>query len=236
MKKIIGIAGYQYYKENNSSYFYDLEVAPKAVTDRIRKAGALPFIVPMAKAENAKEYIDMIDALVLPGGDDVSPIHYNEEPMDKLGTNSPERDLFDLALIEEARKQGKAIFGICRGLQIINVAFGGSLYQDLSYYDALEIQHIQKSNLKYPTHSVIFAENSFLNQLFGDKLLVNSYHHQAIKNLADGLKVIARANDGVIEAIESTDPTQRVFAIQWHPELLENDLHQKLFDYFVEII
>lgn len=236
MKPIVGIAGYQYYKEHNSDYFYDLEISPKGVTDHLRKAGALPIIIPLSKPEDAKSYVDKIDALVIPGGDDVSPIYYGEEPLSKLGKNSPKRDLFDLALIKEAHKQQKPILGICRGLQIINVAFGGSLYQDLSYKASVNVQHEQKTDLKYETHSVMIEKDSFLSNIYVSKLMVNSYHHQAIKRIAPNFKVTAKSTDGIIEAIEHTD--QKIYAVQWHPELMakHNSEHQKVFDAFVKSI
>ncbi len=236
MKPIVGIAGYQYYKQHNSDYFYDLEVSPKDITDHLRQAGALPFIIPLSDPKDAKSYIDQIDALILPGGDDVSPIHYNEEPLQKLGKNSPKRDLFDLALIKEAHHQQKPILGICRGLQILNVAFGGSLYQGLSYKSSVSIQHEQKTDLKYETHSVLIENNSFLSSIYGSKLMVNSYHHQAIKRIAPDFKVSAKSSDGVIEAVEHTD--QKIYAVQWHPKLMakHNPEHQKIFDAFVACI
>ncbi len=220
MKAIVGVAGYFFTRTENHLLDLDINTAPKELTKSIREADMLPLIIPLSNPLDAKAYIDQVDALVLAGGADIDPLLYNEEPLPELGITEPERDLFELALIKEAWKQEKPIMGICRGLQILNVAFGGSLYQDLSYYPELEVAHIQKTPWQYPTHSVTIAKDSLLAEALGTKSVINSYHHQSIKELADVFKPIAWSTDGIIEAFESNDSKQNVLAMQWHPELL----------------
>ena len=141
-------------------------------------------------------------------------------------------------MIEEAWKQKKPILGICRGLQLLNVASNGTLYQDLSIYENLEVNHIQKTPWKYATHSILIEENSWLGEALGTEQVVNSYHHQAIKEIGDAFRPVAWSKDGLIEAIESIDPKQKVMAVQWHPELLVKTVPEikNVFTKFVDII
>src|SRR5690625_4267447 len=221
MKTIVGISGYFLSKEQNIHSNFDYNIVPKELTDSIRLSGAIPFIIPLSKPEEAKDYIDRVDALVLAGGQDVDPLLFLEEPLPKIGEIEPERDAFELALIEAAWEQKKAILGICRGMQLLNVASEGSLYQDVSYYEGLEVDHIQKTPWKYATHSVIIEEDSWLGEALGTETVINSYHHQAIKKVGDAFRPVAWAKDDIIEAIESKDKSQKVMAVQWHPEILQ---------------
>lgn len=238
MKPIVGIAGYYLTEEENHLLNFDINTAPKPVTDAFKDAGTVPFILPLSEPEDAKSYIKRIDALILTGGADVNPLLYNEEPAPKIGTIEPIRDAFELALIKEAWAQKKPIFGICRGLQLLNIAFGGTLYQDLAYYDQLEINHIQNTPWSAPTHTIDIQENSWLGEAVGTEQTINSYHHQAIKDLAKEFKAVAWSKDGLIEAIESTDPKQKVIAVQWHPEILTDVVleSKEIFNTFVSLI
>lgn len=238
MKAVVGIVGYHFYRSENHLLDLDINTLPKALTDSVQKAGMLPIIIPLTTKEDAKKYIDQVDALVLAGGADIDPLLYDEEPLPKIGEIEPKRDLFELALIKEAWKQKKPILGICRGLQILNVAFGGSLYQDLSYYPELKINHIQKTPWEYPTHSIRIAKGSTLEDMLTEGNYINSYHHQAVKELADVFKAIAWSSDGVIEAFESKNYQPYVLAIQWHPELLLENKPENIhiFEKFNEIV
>lgn len=238
MKPIVGVSGYVMTKVSNNLLNFDMNIVPKELTDALKKAGATPIVLPLSKAEEAKEYIDQIDALVLAGGEDVDPLLFYEEPHPKIGEIEPERDDFELALIEEAWKQKKPIFGICRGLQLLNVASKGTLYQDVSSYEKLEVNHIQKTPWKHATHSILIEENSWLSEALGTEQVVNSYHHQAIKDIGDAFRPVAWSKDGLIEAIESIDRNQKVMAVQWHPELLVKTIPEtmKVFKQFVDLI
>src|SRR5699024_59659 len=219
VKPIVGDSGYVMTKVSNNLLNFDMNIVPKELTDALRNAGATPFILPLSKAKEAKEYVDQMDALVLAGGEDVGPLLFYEEPHLNIGEIEPDRDDFELALIEEAWKQKKPILGICRGLQLLNVASNGTLYQDLSIYENLEV-------------------NSWLGEALGTEQVVNSYHHQAIKEIGDAFRPVAWSKDGLIEAIESIDPKQKVMAVQWHPELLVKTVPEikNVFTKFVDII
>lgn len=234
MRKIVGVAGYHFTRHENHLLDLDINTAPKALTDVLYQADLLPVIIPLAQPEDAQKYIEQVDALVLAGGADVDPLLYQEEPLAKIGVIEPHRDYFEKALIREAIKQKKPILGICRGLQLLNVTLGGSLYQDLSYYPDLKINHVQKTPWEFPTHSVQTAAGSLLEKMLTSENVINSYHHQAIKKLANPLRAIAWSTDGVIEAVESKTDDPYILALQWHPELLTEikPENQLIFDAF----
>ncbi|MGX7051261.1 gamma-glutamyl-gamma-aminobutyrate hydrolase family protein [Leuconostoc palmae] len=204
----------------------------------ITGAGALPMVLPLGKPELAEAYIDSVDALLLPGGQDVSPDYYGEDPIPQIGEIDRQRDLFELALLKEAIRAGKPVFGICRGAQVINVAMGGTLYQDLpTQYPKLTVKHDQyPTKWSTPTHRVSWERSNWLDDAVSPEALINSFHHQAIKDLADGLVVDAKSFDGVIEAFSNDD--KKIYGIQWHPEMLlmTNPEAQKIFDAFVNKI
>lgn len=210
----------------------------KNYIDGIIDASALPMVFPIGSPSLAKEYINSVDALILAGGQDVSPEYFGEDPHVNLHETDQDRDAFEVALVLEAIQQDKPILGICRGLQIINVALGGTLYQDLnSQYQNLVVKHNQYPTKWYiPTHRLILKRESWLSNLFDKEALVNSFHHQAVKKLANGLQIDAVSSDNVVEAF--SDETRHIYAVQWHPEMLlmKNPDAQKLFNLFVEKI
>jgi len=181
--------------------------------------------------------------LLLTGGDDVSPSRYGETTHAATLEGSPERDEFEIALVNEARRIGMPIFGICRGIQVMNVALGGTLIQDIPS----QVENALDHSLKVPphkafdyAHDVWVEDNSLLARLMTERLsgsdscAVNSRHHQAVKQVAPGLKVVATAPDGIIEAIE--DPEARFcLGVQWHPEnFWRTGEFRPLFEGFVE--
>ena len=205
--------------------------------DSIVKAGGIPIMLPVVHDKRLiKDQIDLIDGLMLPGGCDVHPLLYGEEPHPDLGFVNPERDRFELDSISIAYEQQKPIFGICRGVQIINVAFGGTLYQDLGQLNVEnKVKHSQKAKLHTAFHTVEITPSTQLYDVFRKtKIETNSFHHQAIKKLADGFIVSAIAKDGVIEGIEKTDYPFLV-GVQWHPErMVDHDPSMlELFSMFV---
>lgn len=233
---LIGIAG-NHRQDETEHDSYLLSYTPNGFVAGLEAAGAIPVILPIAAAETAQAYISRVDALVLAGGQDVSPLLYGEEPHLKVGRTYPLRDAFEVALIEEAYRQRKPILAVCRGLQILNVAFGGTLYQDLESQNAeTVVLHNQKTMPTMPTHTIQVASGSQLSKILGTKAVVNSYHHQAVKVLADKFKPVAWSSDGIIEAFESADSQQFVLAVQWHPETMIDtyDSMQSLFNHFVE--
>ncbi len=206
-------------------------------TNAIVRAGALPFMAPNLEPSLAKEYIDMADGLLLIGGVDVNPIQFGQSPHQDLGFVDEERDFFELELYKLAKAKGLPIFGICRGIQVINIAEGGSLHQHLPAVDNT-IQHRQKNAGGSPFHMLRLEPNSLLANKYNSlSLKTNSYHHQAIDKLADNLKAVAWSEDGIVEAIESKDDNF-VFGVQWHPEASAPNYlgHLEPFEIFIDAV
>ena len=183
------------------------------------------------------------DGLMLTGGDDVAPTRYGEDTHESVVRVAPERDEFEIALVREARRRGMPIFAICRGLQVLNVAEGGSLFQDIPSQIPGALEHKQAVPPKQSydfAHEIWLEKDSLLARLMRERLSdadsceVNSRHHQAVKRLADGFVVSATAPDGVIEAIE--DPSSTFcLAVQWHPEnFFRTGEFRSLFEGFIE--
>ena len=179
--------------------------------------------------------VKYFDGLILSGGGDPDPNLYGEDCLQELGDITPERDTFELAILEEFLKTKKPILGICRGLRLMNVFYGGTLYQDIKYVDT-NIQHKQKWLADLPTHDINILENNILFEIFGKKARTNSFHHQMIKDLGRELTSIATANDGVIEAIQNKN-YPFFYGVQWHPEMMASRGNlgmKKIFDKFIE--
>lgn len=190
--------------------------------DMVLKAGAAPIMIPLATEEAVlKQIINNVDGIIITGGSDINPLRYNEGPLPLLGEVNDSRDEADIKILEMALKERKGILGICRGCQIINVYFGGTLFQDISYCNNKNIfKHIQSNFRGNPSHGISIDENSFLYKVLGSRALVNSFHHQSIKDIGNNLRVTAVADDGVVEGIEGlTD--ELVIGVQWHPEMMK---------------
>ncbi len=176
----------------------------------------------------------MIDGLVLTGGSDVSPQFYQEEPEDCHDCN-PVRDKWELELFKQAFKKQIPVLGICRGMQLMNVALGGSLYQDINKHLGEDLVH-EPQGKDYVNHDVEIKKGSILYDIFeAEKIEVNSYHHQAIKEMAPPFSAIASSSGGIIEGIEAED-RKFVLGVQWHPEDLINKQpsFSKIFDMLVK--
>ncbi|ERL64086.1 hypothetical protein L248_1619 [Schleiferilactobacillus shenzhenensis LY-73] len=197
--------------------------APRELVEGILAAGGMPIILPFPQdpseaEEAAQAAVALFDGVVIPGGPDIDPTLFGEEPIPQIGRTNYERDAYELALIKAAALQHKPQLGICRGIQIINVAFGGTLYQDLGTQDPdCHIQHSQKAPGQFPTHHITTTPGSQINAIVGAKQKVNSRHHQAVRTVAAAFKATATAPDGVIEAIELQQGDD-ILAVQWHPE------------------
>lgn len=203
--------------------------------EAVEKAGGVPIIIPIVNDEEViKNQIKNVDGIILSGGYDVNPQCYGEEPQQKLGFIFPKIDKYHLKAIEYCAKFKKPLLGICRGMQILNVAYGGTLYQDLEYIEGCNIKHVQNSKRNDPGHVVEMVEGSLLYDILGSKVLTNSFHHQCIKKIAPGLKVTAVAKDGVIEAIESEEDVF-IIGVQWHPEMMAQD-SAPMLNIFKELI
>jgi len=187
----------------------------------VEGAGAVPLMLPVIQDPDLiRRQVAAMDGILLTGGYDPNPLLFGENPNRRLDFIFPEVDEHQLAVIKAASELGKPMLGICRGLQMLNIAFGGSLYQDLTLIPGSYIQHYQKSRKDTRGHQVSLTEGTMLAGLFQETLiLTNSFHHLAIKDLAPGFTVNALAPDGVIEGMERRDGVP-VLAVQWHPEMM----------------
>ena len=185
----------------------------------IENAGGVPIVLPVVTdKELIRCQAELIDGLLLSGGYDADPLLFGEEPAEKLGYVYPERDYHEIELIKAAYNANRPILGICRGIQVINIAFGGTLYQDLAEIQG-GIKHMQNAPKDVATHTVRVIANTILHTLFGDNIVTNSFHHQAVKDLGSDLIISAKTKDGVVEGIEMTGK-HFVVAVQWHPEMM----------------
>lgn len=183
----------------------------KAYAAAIAAAGGIPLL----SAEFCPQSLaQLCGGLLLSGGDDLAPALYGETPLNDSLHPDPERDAFEFALARAFLARNKPILGICRGCQVLNCLLGGSLYQDLP--EQLGVIHLD-SRIRHP---VICTEDSVLARLFSRRFRVNSTHHQAIRDIAPGLKVTALSVEGVIEAFEAVAPQQLLWGVQFHPERL----------------
>lgn len=226
-KPIIGITSNEKIVSENVPIIH-LSVS-RNFADGIKRAGGIPFYIPLSDEEYLPDYVSTIDKLLLTGGQNVLPKFYGQEQVIASDDYFRERDEFELNLIREALKQGKPIFGVCRGLQLFNVARGGTIKQ------SIEGHRFSPFEL---AHKVLFEPESPLEKIFGPIAEVNSVHSQSLDKLGQGLEVIGRSKgDGIIEAVRSTDDS-RFLGVQWHPEFLidNNGGHQGLFDYFVRTL
>ena len=186
--------------------------------DGIRAAGGVPVVLPLEMSEkDADQIIETCDGFLFTGGQDVAPELYGEKGCPSV-VSSPERDKLERLLLSKALLADKAILGICRGLQFINVFLGGTLWQDLPSQHPSEIVHRQGKPYGAPTHTVTLSGD--LSTLLGKDILeVNTLHHQAAKDLGENLEMMAVAPDGIIEACQMVDK-RFVWAVQWHPEYM----------------
>lgn len=233
---LIGISSYEYFKPENG-WRYDISYWRNAAA--LEKAGGLPVLIPSSiTTKTLHQVYQRLDAVLLPGGGDIDPQHYHTSPdADLVGVNAA-RDTMELSLAAWAIQDDLPIFGICRGIQLLNVALGGSLVQDIPSQIQTTLRHdiLEGEPRNTILHDIQIAEDSRLSEILGSpQLSVNSLHHQAIKNLAPSAIATAHAPDGIIEALEVPDKTF-MLAVQWHPEDLaeQDERMQALFVAFVE--
>jgi putative glutamine amidotransferase len=183
-------------------------------------AGGVPLVLsPLIGPAYAARALDGVDGLVLTGGEDVDPAWYNTERSPLLNPPSRERDLFELALFAAARERELPILGICRGIQLINVALGGTLHQDLPSERAGPVDHNRAGTRTDRSHPVRLAPGSLAAEVLGGTdVRVNSFHHQGIRDLAPGLVATGWSEDGLIEVVEGAAGQPWMLAVQWHPE------------------
>jgi putative glutamine amidotransferase len=212
MKKIIGLT---VFKEDRTQRSYSL--ISNNYINAIIAAEMVPIMIPINE-EDLDIYIDLVDGFLFTGGEDVSPARYGESPIPELGIVSELRDDFELKLFHKALKTGKPILGICRGCQLINVALGGTLYQDINAQMPGAGKHDYDGDRDEIHHSVRLVEDTVLSKILGGgSIMTNSFHHQAVKRLGIGLKPAAFSEDNVLEAFEGIEHKQLI-CVQWHPE------------------
>ena len=231
MKPLIGITS----SMGNSGGATVADTYIKAVL----KAGGTPVVLPnLTDEEDIKKLAGTIDGLLVTGGGDIDPTLFNEEPHLGLGEITPDRDTFELSIIPKMIEANKPVLGICRGIQILAIAVGGDMYQDV--YSQIEdrplLQHQQKAPRWHASHFVTIEDQSLLHRIMGtDRFKVNSFHHQTVRNPGNGFRISATSSDGLVEAIESIEHPFAV-GVQWHPECLieNNDAYSmKLFSAFI---
>jgi len=196
----------------------------------IANAGGIPLLLPSLPADKSllEDTVERIDGLLLPGGRDMDPKFYDEEPHPKLRLMSIQRTESEMILLERATKQNIPVLGICGGMQLINVFFKGSLYQDIHSLIPNALAHEKGS-----VHEIYVEEGTLLGEITKKKsFTAKSYHHQSVKALGNGLRVSANSSDGVIEAVEGID-SHFILGIQWHPEREESEISSRIFQAFL---
>lgn len=218
MKPLIGLT---------CSYEEEKHLFNDCYREAVEVSGGVPILLPTTvEPQTLLSYLEIVDGLILIGGDDINPLLFGENPKRELGVVSPKRDFFELNLCRLFLAKGKPILGICRGLQILNVAAGGSLFQDIASQLSESIQHSQKSPKNHPSHDVYIKKSSLLHNLIkAEKIKVNSFHHQAVKSCGRGFEIVAWAIDGVIEGIEKNKGF--ALGVQWHPERLWKEVENQ---------
>jgi len=191
-----------------------------AYVTALENAGLVPIIIPPLSNNGAADGIlASVSGLVLTGGEDVDPARYGETPHPKIRSVNAARDATEASLIQAAKSRGTPVLAICRGIQILNVALGGSLVQDISSQCETGISHDDEGARDSRAHDIAIEPGSRIAGAMGTvSCAVNSFHHQSVKKVAEGMRITARSPDGVVEGLESVNDDWWVLAVQWHPE------------------
>lgn len=231
MKPVIAVSAQtsvtqsEHFGEQTLTSLYDLYV--HAIAD----AGGMPVVIATGEPSDAADVLDRFDALVIPGGGDMDPATYGAVPAtEHLYGIRPDADAFEIALVQAAAARRLPLLGICRGLQVVNVAFGGSLRQHLEDHPKDLVGRAFAGHYR-----TSIRQGSRLERIVGgNEILVNSLHHQGIDRLGPAVGITATARDGVIEAIEAINPQWDMVAVQWHPECLRRRHAAALFQWLVD--
>lgn len=239
-RPIIGVIGNRYLRANTSSTI--IAGAVSTYVGAIEAAGGIPLLIYLTDDQQVLNRLyGLCAGLVFTGGEDVDPMHFGAERHPNIGTVVPLRDAVELALARRALADRKPMLGICRGIQVLNVAFGGSLYQDIPAELPAASDHYAsraQPERAHAAHPIALERDSWLAERLGaDTVDVNSYHHQSLKDIAPGLRVTGRSPDGVIEAVEGTGAAF-ILGLQCHPEELWDTAEPRwaaMFRGFVEV-
>ena len=227
MKPVIGITSRYSWKERR----YNL---PDAYVKAVHRNGGLPLVLPPYEDADLEGLYAQVDGLLFTGGPDVDPLQYGEQPRPRQGSIEPLRDWFELELARLALEGPKPVLGICRGLQVLNVAAGGTLIQDVGSQVEGALKHRQEAPAWYGTHRVEVEEGSLAHRVLGcTRVTANSFHHQACKEPGGAYRASAWAPDGVVEALEAEGEPWRL-CVQWHPEHMDNPVMNRIFRALVE--
>lgn len=220
MKPVIGILGALGIVQTPGAAVKSAH-ANDAYCQAVIRAGGVPAILPVTDKEDVSNVMfSLCDGFLFPGGEDVDPRFYREAPHPLLGTVNQTTDRFWIDALNYAGENHLPVMGICRGMQLVNVALGGSLYQDMSERDQMSYLHAQHQGRDYLMHQVTIKGGSRLLDILGcEELYTNTMHHQCVKGIGVGLKISALTGDGVVEAMETEDGS--ILLVQWHPEELQ---------------
>ncbi|MDF2067679.1 gamma-glutamyl-gamma-aminobutyrate hydrolase family protein [Bacillus sp. Cr_A10] len=230
MKPIIGIT---VEVKEDGNYFM-----PSVYGQAISQAGGIPVLIPLIPDMDIDELCEKIDGLFLTGGEDIDPSYYGAEPIVHLGRITPKLDAMEFATVQKILELNKPYIGVCRGLHMLNIVSGGTLYQSIhSQRKEPVIQHLQKAERTHRSHTVNVEKDSRLYELVQEEeFKVNSFHHQAVNEIGKDLRVVAKATDGIIECVESTKHNF-VFGFQWHPEEFAMDgdeASKRIFEAYIQ--
>lgn len=211
-----------------------------AYINTVEKAGGEPVLLPLVKdQEEAKAELEKVDCLIMTGGEDVDPAYYNEEPDPNLEDVNKERDVSDMAFLQEAIDEDMPVLCTCRGMQVLNVLSGGSLYQDIPTTEEFKEQaivHRDPEEIDFTYHDLTIDKDSQLARIVGGTTLnANSWHHQGVKDVGDNLKVTATSEDGCIEGLERTDCSY-VVGVQFHPEWSVEEGDDSFLVFFTDLM
>lgn len=200
-------------------------------------AGGIPILIPPTANDLVHNYVDFLDGLIVSGGGDISPLSYGEEDTEQSYDVNVETDRFEIELIHEAAKRNIPTLGICRGFQLMQVAFGGKMLQDL--HEKFPNHPATKGSAEEilnQRHAVDFLKDSSFSKIYGStRYSANTIHHQCVQSVGKGFKAVGFSEDGIIEAVES-ETSWFALGVQWHPEKMRNAQERELFRYFIQCI
>jgi len=235
---IIGVTCSMEYEDKRRKYptAYAFDYMKRSYYEAVERSGGIAVILPNTKEiDQVDRFLNVVDGLLVSGGNDVDPMFYGERKKVRNLSITRERDIFEIALVRKAKDKQVPILAICRGMQLVNVALGGSLYQDFSFEKKFSDHTLEGSALYQKKHSVVIQEGSKLSRIVGkSRIMVNTSHHQMVKKVASGLAATAWSEkDGIVEAIESEND-HFLLGVQWHPELMRDRGSKALFDWLIQ--